>query len=253
MKAKHVYRKPARRPVWLLIAAGVLAVLAALYRFVLVGYKTTAYLLLGAAVFCVLLFCLHGHKAARRVLVVLVAAGVVAAAAAEVPVVAASRGDEPADAPYLIVLGAGVNGSTPSQSLVDRLEAAREYLTAHPDAVAIVSGGQGAGEDISEAAAMREWLVVHGIDGSRILREEKSTSTQENLTYSFDIIRARGDDPADGVAIVSSEYHLYRAKKMAARLGATPYGVAGRTGVLSLRVNYFLREAFAVWYLWVFG
>ena len=55
------------------------------------------------------------------------------------------------------------------------------------------------------------------------------------------------------IAVVSSEYHLYRAEAMAQRLGVPVSGVAGRTSLLVLRVNYFLREAFAVWYLWVFG
>lgn len=238
---------------WRLLTAVLLMLAAVWFRFAAIGYKTTAYLLAAAAVFFVLWHLLRTRKVARRLLFAVTALGVLAVAVAEVPVIAASRGDEKASAPYLVVLGAGVNGTVPSQSLVDRLEAAQFYLEAHPNAVAILSGGQGAGESISEAQAMTDWLSARGIDPARLIQEDKATSTEENLAFSFDIIRARGDDPADGVAILSSEYHLYRAKLMAQRQGATPYGVAARTGYWSLKVNYFLREAFAVWHLWVFG
>lgn len=242
-----------RRPRFLAVLAGVLAAAAPAVRFGLNGYKATMWFLLGAAAVCALLFFVFPMVVARWVVVGLTAAAAVALLAAEVPVLIASHGDEEVDVPYLVVLGAGVNGTVPSRSLKDRLTAAQAYLTAHEDTVAIVAGGQGAGEDISEAAAMRDWLVAHGIDEGRILMEDRSTSTQENLAFSFDMIRARGDSPADGVAIASSEYHLYRAKCKAAQLGATAYGIAGRTSSPSLRINYFLREAFAVWYMWVFG
>ena len=137
--------------------------------------------------------------------------------------------------------------------MVNRLEAALDYLEAYPDAVAIVSGGQGAGEDVTEASAMHDWLVAHGMPESRIVQEDQSTSTRENLENSFAIIRSRGGDPADGVAVVSSEYHLYRAKQMARALGAKPLGVAAETTLPTMRANYFIREAFAAAYMQVFG
>ena len=243
-----------RKPVPRKLVIGLLLIpLALFFRFVLIGYSTTAYLLLAVAALLLLLHFLRKRKVVTRLLLILTLIAVVVLSAAEIPVIVASRGDKDADADYLVVLGAGVNGTVPSLSLVNRLTAVESYLNSHPDAVAIVSGGQGPCEDITEAQAMYDWLTAQGIDGSRIILEDKATSTKENLQFSFDIIRERGDDPADGVAIVSSEYHLYRAKNMAARMGATPYGVAGRTTIFTLRINYFLREAFAVWYLWVFG
>ena len=87
----------------------------------------------------------------------------------------------------------------------------------------------------------------------RIVQEDQSTSTRENLENSFAIIRSRGGDPADGVAVVSSEYHLYRAKQMARALGAKPLGVAAETTLPTMRANYFIREAFAAAYMQVFG
>ena len=84
--------------------------------------------------------------------------------------------------------------------------------------------------------------------------EPKATSTLENLKFSFDIIRARGDEPQGNVAIVSSAYHLYRAKLMAKSLGVTDAkGVAAPWGYFFVMLNYFIREAFGVTHLWVLG
>ena len=129
-----------------------------------------------------------------------------------------------------------------------------DYLDRHPDSVAIVSGGMGPGEAVTEGQAMYDWLVNAGFDPDRVLMEPKSTSTEENLENSFAIIRARGDDPAGKVAIVSSAYHLYRAKTMARNLGVPDaVGVAAPWGYFFVMLNYFIREAFGVTHLWVFG
>ena len=238
------------------ILAALLAVLAAFFRFVLIGYAFTAYACAGAAA-VLLLYGLCVRRGLRRVRLTLTLAlclGFVCFLIAEIPVIRASRGDADAGADYLIVLGAGVNGSEPSLSMVNRLEAALEYLNTHPDCVAVVSGGQGTGEDITEAEAMCAWLSRHGVAAERIVLEDKATTTAENLRYSFDLIRDRDEDIKEtSIAVVSSEYHLYRAESMAQRLGVSVSGVAGRTSLPVLRANYFLREAFAVWYLWVFG
>lgn len=238
------------------ILAVLLLVLAVFFHFALIGYAFTAYACAGAAA-VLLLYELCARRGLRRLRFVLTAAlcfGFVCFLVAEVPVIRASRGDADAGADYLIVLGAGVNGSEPSLSMTDRLEAALAYLNAHPDCVAVVSGGQGPGEDITEAEAMRAWLSRRGVAEERIVLEDKATTTAENLRYSFDIIRERNEDIAEtSIAVVSSEYHLYRAEAMARRLGVPVSGVAGRTSLPILRANYFLREAFAVWYLWVFG
>ena len=138
-------------------------------------------------------------------------------------------------------------------SMCNRLDAALDYLGANPDALAVVSGGQGEGEDITEAEAMADYLTAHGIDSARIVQEDRSRTTHENLENSFAILRARGYAPADGVGIVTSEYHLYRAKRMARALGAEPVGIAAETTLPSMRINYFIREAFAAAYMQLAG
>ena len=118
--------------------------------------------------------------------------------------------------------------------------------------MAVVSGGQGEGEDISEAEAMRRYLVDKGVADGRILMEDRSTSTLENLTFSKQIIENSGGDPAR-VAVVSSSYHLYRAKRMAAALGMAADGLPSSDGYPVYMTGMYLREAVAVWKLWVLG
>ena len=191
--------------------------------------------------------------AGRIALAALVLIAAAAFTICEIPVFRAARTDPEPKADYLIVLGAKVNGTSPSFAMYDRLKAALDYLNTYPDATVVVSGGQGDDEGISEAEAMAVWLRAHGIDDSRILLEDKSETTRQNLENSFAIIRSHGGDPADGVAIVTSEYHLYRAREMASALGARPIGVAARTTLLAMRINYFIREGFAVGYMKLAG
>ena len=148
---------------------------------------------------------------------------------------------------YLIVLGAQVDGRRITDSLHRRLEKARLYLLQHPDTRVIVSGGQGKGEDIPEAEAMASYLEAHGITGRRIIKEDRSKTTKENLTFSIPYI---GEKDA-AVGIVSNNFHLYRAICYAKRLGyQRPYPLAaGCHPVLFL--NYMVREAFAVWKMWL--
>lgn len=234
-----------------LILAGVCILAGCVFRFAMPGHDFIGYLLWLLAV---LIFAFPRlSKTWRIVLAALLVLGAAVFAVFEAPVISNAKTDADPQSDYLIVLGAGVNGSAPSLSMVNRLEAALDYLEAYPDAVAIVSGGQGAGEDVTEASAMHDWLIAHGVPESRIVQEDQSTSTRENLENSFAIIRSRGGDPADGVAVVSSEYHLYRAKQMARALGAKPLGVAAETTLPTMRANYFIREAFAAAYMQVFG
>lgn len=236
------------------ILAAIFAVLGLFFRFALIGYRTTA-LLCWTITLLILLFMLFRKKGWRRLrilLIVLLCLSFAAITALEIPILRNAHTDA-GEADYLIVLGAGVNGTVPSLSLTDRLQAARDYLQAHPAAVAIVSGGQGDGERITEAEAMRRWLESAGVEPQRILMEPQATTTEENIAFSLDILRQRGAENAS-VAIVSSEYHLYRAKCIARAQGVeNPLGVAGKTSYPVLRFNYFLREAFAVAYLRLLG
>ncbi len=239
-----------KTPLWAAFSSGLLA-FGLFLRFALRGYAYWGY----AAAFAAALIVLHRFVSAKlwRFVVILVCLGLVYFCIVEVPIIKNARTDRDAERPYLVVLGAAVYGDQPSLTLVRRLEGALDYLERCPDSVAIVSGGMGKGETVTEARAMADWLTGHGIAPERVLLEERATSTRENLAYSFEIIRARGDDPADSVAVVSSAYHLYRAKLIARQLGCEAAGVAAPWGYFFVMLNYFIREAFGVTRLWVLG
>lgn len=226
--------------------------LAFLIERILIGYQTIVLLLLG---FGALLLFLQftPWRWLRRLVLGLAGCGVLILALVEIPIVMASWGeDRPAD--YLIVLGAGVNGETPSRSLRERLQAAEAYLKKYPDCTAVVSGGRGAGEDISEAEAMRRYLIGAGIAPQRIVMEEKAANTRENLRFSLALITENTQgEPSGPIAIVSSEYHLYRARYLASQMEVESIGVAAATTEPILRLNYFIREAAAVLRLWTLG
>lgn len=142
-------------------------------------------------------------------------------------------------APYVIILGAKLFGDKPSVSLQNRLDAALEYVNAHPEVKVIVSGGQGEDEDIPEAHSMRNYLLKHGMERNRILIEDRSTSTYENLKYSMDLYGAAH------AVVVSNTYHLYRTKIIAKRLGMQMEALAAPTPVRSKKKAY-IREYAAI-------
>lgn len=121
------------------------------------------------------------------------------------------------DAQTLIVLGAGLHGDVPSATLTSRLKVALDYLNAHPNAVAVLTGGQGTGETVTEASAMAAWLTNRGIDPARLYLEEQATDTRENLRFSKAIIEK--DDLPGPVAVVSNGFHLFRAEILAKNAG----------------------------------
>ncbi len=110
----------------------------------------------------------------------------------------------------VIVLGCKVKGTQPSKYLYDRCAKAGEYLKENEDAVAVLSGGQGPDEGISEAECMKNVLTKMGIDENRLFMEDKSTSTKENIEFSKKIIENENLDK--NVLVVTNEFHEYRAK-----------------------------------------
>ena len=135
-----------------------------------------------------------------------------------------------ADLDYIVVLGAAVKGTKPGQALRLRLERAHRYLEENPGTVAILSGGRGPGEEISEADCMERELVRMGISPDRIVKEDRSASTVENIRYSYGLI----PEPSARVGILTNNFHLYRATAIAGKQG--DYAVCGiaapYTGIL---------------------
>ncbi len=140
----------------------------------------------------------------------------------------------PQDADYLIILGAKVNGEIPSLSLQNRIDTAAKYAKENENTILITSGGQGPGEEISEAEAMRRELVDKGISESRIFLEDQSTSTYENIKFSKEFIP---EDAKLGI-IVTNDYHLYRSIQIARDAGLEVEGLPAKTPQITLLKSY---------------
>ncbi len=150
----------------------------------------------------------------------------------------------------MIVLGCQVKESGPSLMLRKRLETALSYLEENPDTLCIVSGGQGDDEHISEAQAMYDWLTEKGIEKDRIIKEDKSTSTLENLKFSGEILKKLGKD--NNVILVTDGFHQYRASLQAGSLDYDIRNLSSETP-LYLLPSYWVREWFALSFEFVFG
>ena len=143
---------------------------------------------------------------------------------------------------YVIVLGCRVKGTEVSKSLRARLDAALEYIGENDKTCIIVSGGKGNGEDISEAEAMKRYLVAHGISEERIVMEDKSVDTSENILFSAEYI----NDSQAKIGVVSNDFHLFRAKQLVRAKGfSNVCGISAPTDRV-LFLNYMIREYFGV-------
>lgn len=151
---------------------------------------------------------------------------------------AASRHAEPG-LPYMIVLGAAVRGETMSWTLQNRMETALAYLRANPQTKVIVSGGQGEGENVTEASAMQKFLLANGIASERILLEDKSTSTAENIRFSHKLLTG------NRAVLVTSDFHAYRALWLAGREGMQADILTAPTPPI-VRTQLWLREYIAL-------
>lgn len=225
------------------------------------GFSFSSYVLWGCAGLVLVYRLLHWlkkktpklSKVLRTLLSCCLCAGLILAAVTGVFIARAGKGNADAKCDYVIVLGAGVNGTMPSLILSERIGAAYDYLTANPDVICIVSGGQGPGEDITEALCMYNALVARGIDPERIWQEDKATSTRENIRFSLELIEDKTGARPQQAAIISNEFHLFRAGLFAKEQDLAMIGVPAKTTWFSLRANYFLREIVAIWYYTLLG
>lgn len=241
----------------LLIAAAVLVVVALLLSLI-PGFRFSIVLSLAAAGLCVLFYFLlrsdspFAHKL-RIILCAVLSVGILAAAVTSGFILHAAHPGTLPPCRYVVVLGAGVNGTEPSLTLLERINAAYNYLSKNPEAIAILSGGQGEHEDITEAACMHRELTGMGIRPDQLIIEDQATSTIENLRFSLDAAESETGFRPNRIGIISSEYHLFRATRFAKDLGVEAVGIPAKTTWLPLRINYYLREIVAVWKYLILG
>ncbi len=230
----------------------ILGILCLLYFFLLLlssGFTSAFYLIwpLLSAVFLGIgwLFRIHFWKTLplpiRAGLLLLVSVGLIFFLGVEGMILKYSIRKPEKTPDFIIVLGAHVKSSGPSRALALRLDKAYEYASLHPDTVLIVSGGKGSNEPVDEASVMKEYLIAKGIEPSRILKEDQSTNTRENLLFSQKLI------PEDSsVGIISNGFHICRALHLAKKLGIeAPIGIPAKSDLPTQPANL-LREFFAV-------
>ncbi|MBQ8247958.1 MAG: YdcF family protein [Lachnospiraceae bacterium] len=193
---------------------------------------------------------LYAQKIGKVILIgiLVVVVAVILLAAVETAFMIKAATAKPSEDATVVVLGCRAYGSRPSIMLASRLDAAYEYLTEHPEAICIVSGGQGPDESMPEAECMYLYLTEKGIAPERIYQENRSTSTRENLLFSQEIIEAEGLSPE--IAIVTNEYHEYRASMVGHALEMDCSSIPASTP-LWLFPTYYMRELYGIIYEWV--
>lgn len=243
-----------------LLPAGIFSALGMVLFFV-PGVRFSGYFCLGIATLFLIWLAL-GHlaekhwifKACKRIFLVGVCALAVLLSCLEAVIISCGETYEPAlPVDAVIVLGAGVNGETPSLTLQTRIDMAAEYIFSedHGNVPIVLSGGQGSGENISEAEAMYRSLRKSPLKPTDtpfcFWLEEGSTSTAENFAFSKALLEEHGVDTETAViAVVTNDFHIYRSRLIAGEYGLNTIGVPAELPWWWLTANYYLREAFAL-------
>ena len=146
------------------------------------------------------------------------------------------------DLDYIIVLGAHVNGTKLTLALLERVRRALLYLEENPGTKAVLSGGRGDGEQISEAEAMYRYLTEHGIAAERLIKEEQSTNTKENLDFSLRLIGSM----EHSIGVVTNNFHVFRGVAIGKKCGCRKiYPIPSKYRSLRLLI-YVPREILAI-------
>ncbi len=244
---------------WLLMLP--LAGIWYIFTFLMAGYSFSALVcvcLIGILLFYNICYLTRKRfpkttKVVKSLFTCLLCIGLLVVSVTECFIIHASLGDKDETCEYMVVLGAKVRQDGPSVSLMDRIKAAAAYMEAHPEVIAIVSGGQGPDEPMTEAQCMFEQMVKLGVDPSRIWLEDNATSTWENLRFTLDLIEEKTGQRPTKIGLLSSEYHLFRAKMFARECGVEAVGIPAHTSRISQMVNHFMREVAGVWHYIILG
>lgn len=182
---------------------------------------------------------------AKNVIMGIIAFGILSFVLLEAVIIASAIPTKNTDSDYLVVLGAGLRGEIPSLTLLQRLDRSLEYVKNNPNIKIVVSGGQGSGETITEAEAMKRYLIKYGVNEENIIKEDKSTNTSQNLKFTANILKELDKTENLKITIVTSDFHVFRAKFLAVRQGfkAEGYGVISEPILIP---TYYTREYFAI-------
>jgi len=243
-------RKDKRRSTRFFIILGILCILYCI-AILICGFGTWFFLIWGAmGAACIVLGLILGNKAwmeklprwFKRTAVGLFCLGLVVFCLVEGMILSGFGASAAPGADYMVVLGAQWKTSGPSEVLRRRLDRAVLYLKESPETIVIVSGGQGGNEPISEAAGMKGYLIDAGIEEARILAEDESANTYENLVFSGRLL----DKGNDRVVLVTNNFHVFRATKIAEKQGYAHVEGLAASSVAGFLPNNLLREFLGV-------
>lgn len=162
-----------------------------------------------------------------------------------------AQNNTPENPNVIVVLGCKVNGETPSRMLKRRLNAAYEALCQNPKTICIVSGGQGDNEKISEAQAMKTYLEEKGIESDRIIMEDKSCSTYENIKFSLEILDNL--NMSHNMTLVTDGFHQYRASLIARSQGVEEVTAYSAKTEPRFLLTYWVREWLGLTHFFILG
>lgn len=151
-----------------------------------------------------------------------------------------------------IVLGSGIRGETVLPTMQNRLNACLDYYHRNDKAIIVVSGGQGPHESISEAEAMKRYLVSHGVPASQIIKEDKSHNTKENFSYSKKILDQRYGGDNYTIVCITSHYHVFRSERIALKQGFDVHTLSANVNWHLLPFAY-IREFLSILKYWIIG
>lgn len=151
---------------------------------------------------------------------------------------------------YVIALGAGLIGDVPSDAMASRMAGVEEYMLRNPRAIAIVCGAQGKTETITEAEAFRRGLEKRGIPPQRIIMEDESCNTSQNLANAIEIIKEREGTLDVDCAVLTNDFHLWRGLFYGRKYGLDAKGVSIPTPGIYVNIECRLREYFSAIKAW---
>lgn len=251
----YIYHRGKKRPTgtaagWILLGLGGLCILYCLFILFFMGFGTWFFLIWGMIGVALTFW---GWMLLREVTGripkwfkvcwgVLVGVGLIALLLVEGLIFTEFGAEAQSGADYCIILGAQMKTNGPSDALKRRLDRAVIYLKESPETMVIVSGAKGSNEPVSEAQGMYDYLVNAGIAPERILMEEASRNTYENLEYSGQLL----DRQWDSVVLVTNNFHMYRTLKLAKGAGYRQIGGLSASTYPWMLPNNLLREFFGV-------
>ena len=233
----------------ILLTIGVLLLLNIMVLFTVLGFRSV-FILQGGLAASFIMYAVYLDRIPKQVHISLVVLAIVPIAFSSFLAIYGNMNNADYNEDVVIVLGAAVRGDQVSIPLARRLDAAVEYHNRNPDAMIIVCGGQGPGDIMTEALAMERYLVERGVPIDRIIQEDMSTSTYENLSFAQEILDEHFPDGFQAV-VITNDFHIFRAVSIASRLGMSVNHIGAHTQWYTIPMQY-LREMAAVVNMWVF-